>query len=224
MKLNIRTLCASVAVLAAILMTSGCLGEPEIPVINGPYIQSYYDGALTGQIYYTEDNGPIIYFETIGTEDEPIVSYSSASTGEKKAVYDSLCNKHSDYGYHGEDPYANEPVKKCYAKDVISFDVVSDSDFDKDHPAGTSLKDILVYDSFTPYRWIKGGYQGQPTFQHVKVLASEVQPDDMKLLPAIQLFALKFFDFPLGNSHHNLTVTVVTDDGVSHEFDLEVYF
>ena len=145
MKLKIRTLCTSAAVLAATLLLSGCLKDPEYPVLDGPYVQAYYDGALDCQVTYLDDVGPVLYFQLISTDDEDVVTYSIASQGAKKEVFDSLCAKHSDLSFHGEDPFYNEPVKKCYAKDIRSIEVVSDTDFDQDHPAGTSLKDIIVY-------------------------------------------------------------------------------
>jgi hypothetical protein len=224
MKLNIRTLCASAAALAATLMISGCFKLPEIPVINGPYIQVYYDGHIECMVANMDDSGPVIYFELFGTEDNPIVSYSTSSQGDKKAVYDSLCNKHSDYGYHGEDRYANEPLKKCYAKDIVSFDVVSNSDFDKNHPAGSSLKDIIVFDGYSPYRWIKSGYSGEPYFTHTRTTADKVVEDDLKLLCAIQLFTLRFSTIPTNSSAHTLTITLVTDDGKSHVYERQVFF
>ena len=74
MKLKIRTLCTSAAVLAATLLLSGCLKDPEYPVLDGPYVQAYYDGALDCQVTYLDDVGPVLYFQLISTDDEDVVT------------------------------------------------------------------------------------------------------------------------------------------------------
>ena len=209
---------------AALLLLVGCFKETEIPVIDGPYIQMYYDGLLDCRIVYYNDAGPGIVFEVTGDGQTEIVSYSTASTGDKKAVYDSLCRKHSDFGYHGEDVYANQPAKRCYAKDLVSISVISDKDFDGDHPAGTPLNDIIAYNTYTPYPWIKGGYAGGPVFTRVRKLLDDVNEDDMKLLCAFNLCQLTFMSFPTASSFHNMSITVVTDDGRTHSFKKEVFF
>ncbi|MBR5056256.1 MAG: hypothetical protein IKX03_03560 [Bacteroidales bacterium] len=224
MKLKIRTLCTSAVIVAATLFFSGCLKDPEYPIIDGPYIQMYYDGVLDCQMTYVDDRGPCLYFDLTSSDDISIVSYNSASQGDKKAVYDSLCIKHSDTGYHGPDPFSNEPVKKCYAKDFTSISVVSNKAFDADHPAGTPLNDIIVYDAYSPYRWIKSGYDGDPYFYHARVLLSGVAPEDMTQLCALSMFTLSFWKFPDFGYEQTLTITVTTDDGVVHEFEKEVYF
>lgn len=222
MKRNILLLAALLT--AAPFILTGCIRDPEVPVINGPYIQMYYDGVLNCQVVNYNDVGPGLIFEIVGDGETDIVSYNSASTGEKKEVYDSLCNKHFDYGYHGEDPYADQPVKRCYAKDLLSISVTSDRDYDPQHPAGTPLDDIIVFNTYTPYPWIKGGYQGEPVFNRIKKYLKDLTEDDMKLLCALNLCQLVFSTAPTLSSSHRMTVTVVTDDGVTHSFEREVYF
>ena len=212
------------AVMLAFLL-SGCLEQSDVPICNGPYIQSYYSGALAYEVLYYENTGPGIYFMAISTDDEEAVNYTAASTGKKKAVYDSLCQKHFDYGYHGPDVYANEIAKNCYSKDIVSISIVSDKAYDDQHPAGSSLADVVVYNAVSPYRWIKGGYQGDPVFSRTRNYLSLVTGEDMTLLCAYNLFYLTFFKEPTSFSRHIFTVTVVTDDGMEYVFNnVEVLF
>lgn len=212
------------AALTLLLPLSGCLKPGEIPVNNGPYIQIYYDGLLDCDVVYIGESGPMVYFQIIGNDEVDLVPYTSASQGEKKAVFDSLSKKHFDYGYYGEDPYANEIIKKCYAKDIVSFEVKSKEDFDVGHPAGTSLKDVMVYDAYTSFPWIKGGYAGDPVFSHFRMMADLVTTDQTTLLSAINPFTLSFSQLPVLNSSIHLIITVVTDDGVIHVFEKEAHF
>ena len=90
--------------------------------------------------------------------------------------------------------------------------------------AGASLDDIVVYDSYSTYKWIKGGYQGEPTFTRTRKFLKDLEPDDMVLLGAINIFNLYFYSFPTLQSSHKITVTIVTDNGTTYEMERDVFF
>ena len=210
----------------AALLLAGCFKAPDIPVNEGPYIQMYYTGAINCEQVFLQESttGPMLAFMVAGTEDEEFTAIGYGSTGDKKAFYDSLSNKHFDYGYNGEDIYANELAKRCYSKDLTSISVVCDKDFDDEHPAGTPLDDIIAYDAYSPYPWIKEGYKGDPTFTHCLKYVKDLEPDDMKLLGCYNLFNLYFMTYPRYFTQLVFTITVATDDGMTYEIGKEVHF
>ena len=101
--------------------------------------------------------------------------------------------------------------------DFVSVSIVSDSDYDAEHPAGSELGDIVMFESITYIDYIRSGYQGQKGKMIYK-LVSELLPDDMILLhmsmPGSKWLArLKFFSDPTLSKVHNITVTMVADNG-----------
>lgn len=79
-------------------------------------------------------------------------------SGEDKAYYDLLCAKHNDLYYNRKVRIrTNMPDSRCY-RDFVKCEVWSSADWDADHPAGTMLGDIVVFDSNTPWPYIRSGY------------------------------------------------------------------
>lgn len=81
---------------------------------------------------------------------------------EEAAAYRLLCEKYGDlsydltrsfYGiYRGGYDYSS--------RNISSIEIRSATDYDEAHPAGTVLNDICVLATASPYRFIKGGYEG----------------------------------------------------------------
>lgn len=72
--------------------------------------------------------------------------------------YDSLTRAHQDYDYWGN------PALSAYDvvfKGITAIDIVSDTDYDAQHPAGTSLKDIFT---LTIQEVVKGATDGIPAY------------------------------------------------------------
>ena len=72
--------------------------------------------------------------------------------------YDSLTRAHQDYDYWGN------PALSAYDvvfKGITAIDIVSDTDYDAQHPAGTSLKDIFT---LTIQEVVKGAADGIPAY------------------------------------------------------------
>lgn len=78
---------------------------------------------------------------------------------EKAGVYESLCSRYNDTAYpevHYLRPYwggRNYPVNN-----IVSIAVVSDADYDSNHPAGSSLADICEVLTASPRDYIASGY------------------------------------------------------------------
>ncbi len=59
--------------------------------------------------------------------------------------YSDLCRKHGDVGYNRKIAYLSGRDVVYNASDLLSVKVYSDRDFDAEHPAGSSLADIVMF-------------------------------------------------------------------------------
>lgn len=149
---------------------------------------------------------------------------SGTSDAEWLNLYDSLCIKHRDTSYDKKERVPVTDYTSCFYKDFVSIQVISKQDFDVSHPAGTSLSDILYYDSLSAYYYIESGYEA--TFSHFQIHKNldEVTSGDMTLLPSRSLFCLSFKSAPISLGAFPLTITLTADDGMIYEFETEVFF
>lgn len=206
---------------ACLPMMAGCIEQQEMPTVDGPYIAQYYDGPGTCDIGMDYQGNVRLYF-SIDFYSEEIETYSMGLSGERGKKYEALCQKHGDNGYHGKDPYANSPQKICYAKDFKSITVTTMTDYDSEHPAGSSLDDITAYDAYTPLPWISSGYNGMPEFTHFIERVKDVKPDEMSLLCYAGWFSLYFITPPTETSTAKIKVTLTTDGDEVLEFEKDV--
>lgn len=181
----------------------------------------YYDGPGMCDVGLDYQGNTCLYFSVdfYSTEIETYSKGMSGSSGEK---YKELCEKHGDNDYHGKDPYIESLQKKCYAKDFKALTITTLEAFDKEHPAGSSIDDIAVYDGYTPYPWIKSGYDGLPDFSHVTKYVKDVTPEDMTLLCYAGWFSIYFTKYPTESSTIKLKITLTTDEDEVMEFEKEV--
>jgi hypothetical protein len=78
----------------------------------------------------------------------------------KKKMYDSLCVLHNDMSYNKKRDYIAGPNWGVnYKGDFTSIDMVSNADFDEQHPANSSLNDIVRFMSISLYPYILSGYK-----------------------------------------------------------------
>ena len=200
--------------------------------IDGPYIQEYYDGPLKCEVLDIYGGMPFISVSIDTEHPSDIKKYSSLSTGDEADRYRSLCQKHNDLNFRGEDPLFNHPSKQCYAKDIASIELTCDSDFDAKHPAGSSIMDIMEYQttSFGPF--ITSGYRGEFFNYHAALStiqisispADSIAPECMMLLSSINLFKLFFNCAPERNTEIDLTLTITFDDETAVTFNVTADF
>lgn len=212
---------------AAALMCAGCATEliPGV-YITGPYIQNYYDGELS--VYVNQGPTAGLPMVSVGVNlngDVPVTVYGRNSNDTEK--YYELCEKHSDMSFNGDDRYFDNPAKRCFAHDLASIELVSDSDFDASHPAGSSLLDIMNYSASSLTRWIRNGYRMSSFVDDCFVLdkkADTLERDDLSLLCYFNLFQLEFTSVPSISRTHKLTLTLVYDDGTVKTLSAKVTF
>lgn len=76
-----------------------------------------------------------------------------------KELYKERCRRHGDSGFPFEFTYCFPRIPNSFPdKDFTAIEVVSDAEFDRTHPAGTDLGDLLLFCSASPWRFIRSGY------------------------------------------------------------------
>jgi hypothetical protein len=169
-----------------------------------------------------------------GFDSAGIIYSNKDTSGKEKELYDALCEKYGDMTYNREEfvPIGFEPEFLAYSP--VSITIVSDADYDDQHPAGTSLADIVTYDSQSSKPFIDNGYvmhewdendKGKfyyysntnvRPFYPVCKKASELVADDFQLIydPIDNVVGYIYFDaLPTLEKTHNITVTFTDERG-----------
>ena len=218
--------------ISAMLLSTGC--DVSKTRLFKSYITEYsYDKNIELKI---TNKGNIAIYRKYTSEDDHIktASYSFKSKGEEKKRYDELCKIHNDLSYNKKRSYIVVPIWGiCSAIDFKEIDVVSDKDFDAEHPAGTSLKDIVRFVSISPKKFIDSGYKetfnwrrNRPeifkkdsiiqimflseteSYFPINGLLKDIGSDEMQMLP-VNTHGILFFDKePTAEKEHLLTVTI----------------
>ena len=218
--------------IAVLLLLLGC--DRAKTVLFRSYITIYYYSKNI-QLKITDD-GNIAIYKKYTSEDVNIktASYSFKSKGEEKKKYDELCKIHNDMSYNQKRSYIVVPIwGRCSAIDFREIDVVSDKNFDSEHPAGTSLKDIVRFVSVSPKKFIDSGYKETFNWRRNKPkifkkesmissmfheetenyfpingLLKDIGSDEMQMLPE-DTHGILFFDKePTAEKEHTLKVTI----------------
>ena len=219
--------------IAVVLLLLGC--DRAKTVLFRSYINTYFYNKNI-QLKITEAGNIAIYRETSSEykTNTPSAVYSFESKGEEKKRYDELCKIHNDMSYNQKRSYIVAPLwGRCSAIDFKEIDVISDKDFDSEHPAGTSLKDIVRFVSISPKKFIDSGYKETFNWRRNKPkifkkesmissmfheetenyfpingLLKDIGKDEMQMLPE-DTHGILFFDKePTAEKEHTLTVTI----------------
>ena len=218
--------------ISAMLLSTGC--DVSKTRLFKSYITEYsYDKNIELKI---TNKGNIAIYRKYTSEDDHIktASYSFKSKGEEKKRYDELCKIHNDLSYNKKRSYIVVPIWGiCSAIDFKEIDVVSNKDFDAEHRAGTSLKDIVRFVSVSPKKFIDSGYKetfnwekNEPNFFAkdsmiptmfqpeswnyfpINGLLKDIGTDEMQMLPENTHGILSFDKEPTAEKEHTLTVTI----------------
>ncbi|MDO4726912.1 MAG: hypothetical protein Q4A56_06820 [Porphyromonadaceae bacterium] len=178
-----------------------------------------------------------------GNPDSKSQFFSLDSEGSDKENYDKLCKEHNDMTYNVKENWlAYGPyVATASATDFTGIDIKSNNDFDVEHPAGSSLGDIVRFVSFSPKRFIDSGYKDRSdwvsskpqifdrepeiknnlnvrgkdlsAFFVINKLLTEIGSDEMQMLPKSRHGYLIFDKSPTAQKEHLLTVTIYIRGG-----------
>jgi len=183
-------------------------GGEELVLLES-FVTYYYE---LESVKLSSENNYIRIYESLSGEYYCYDERNNRSP-ENYLKYKELRNHYNDTGYHAEINLMVNPIPNRFLADIFeSVEIVSDTDFDTDHPAGTSLADISLFYTLTPFYFIENGYryfdwdnysesrevlyhfprtgnnygsylvEGINTLYPVKALASELTVEDLSLL------------------------------------------
>lgn len=137
----------------------------------------------------------------------------------------SLAEKHrilsEKYGDTNESEWWSSKYefgRYALADAFVDLDIVSDVDYDDEHPAGTSLADIVRVSFRTFYPFISGDTKRAGS-ENVCKFVAELTPKDLTLVEVTgDTFGFYFETLPQLARQHNFTVTFITDGGVEYAY------
>ncbi len=110
------------------------------------------------------------------------------------------------------------------ADSFVDIDIVSDAEYDDEHPAGTSLADIVRVSFRTFYPFVSGETK-RASSEKVYKRVSELTPTDMILVEATPVvFTFTFRTPPLSAQQHNFTIIFTSDEGNVYRYSCSVDF
>ncbi len=181
-------------------------------------------------------------------------SYSWNSKGTEKRTYDDLCEKNGDTSYNKKLSFIGAPdePRSFSVQTINKIEVISNADWDADHPAGALLNDITILLSMSPYKYIRSGYKNEfdwandvpdayrleESTQHLERgvdietkhpvygYLSELNEDDFSLMGvgSSQLGWLVFENKPTLTTQHEVTVSLYLDNGKKISAQLTINF
>ena len=157
------------------------------------------------------------------------------SKGRLKELYDSLCYAHNDMSYNKEIMYFGSPIEpdaeRLSINNIVSINVVSNANFDEQHPAGSSLNDVIRFMGTSLYEFLQSNYTYKYDWENKPVeytiesnfsklpyeapryaLLSELTADDMRLM-TVNIGVLHFIKEPTLSKTHELKIIATLDNG-----------
>ena len=193
------------------------------------FVWAYYE-AESIRLSETDDGNIAMCYSNVKT----VCDFKSKK--QQKQLYDSLCYARNDIGYNKTITYFPMPMEpdatELSINDIVSIDVVSDTDFSEQHPAGTSLNDIIRFAGTSINEFLQSNYiyqydwnnkpadfpaesrfRGYPYHSPINKLLSEIKSEDLLSLTSDGFWFLLFEKEPTLSKKHELTITVKFDNG-----------
>lgn len=192
------------------------------------YIYSYvYFDTPQSRVTYDMETLTILLYT------KPAISMGTYATGldyafgqaPRKDRYYDLCQKFGDInpdGYPCSD-FDTILTPEASFEIVRRVTIVSDNDWNAEHPADTPLNDMFTirYYSYFPYVSSHYTHTGSPLKLFSKPLP-DLQPDEMKLI--INNIELKCSSLPTESEHHTLTISFELDTDRTATYEVELDF
>ena len=217
--------------LITLILAVFCISSCDIYITENlrSFVWVYYE-AESVRLYETDNGNIAIDYDDIKT----VCDFKSKK--QQKKLYDSLCYAHNDVGYNKTITYFPFPDDKdaagLFINDIVLINVVSNADFDEQHPAGTLLNDIIRFAGTSineflqsnyiyQYEWknkpadfsVESRFYGYPYHSPVNKLLSETTAEDLLSLDSESCFGFLLFEKePTLSKEHELTVTIVLDN------------
>ena len=198
---------------------AGCVkvienSKPSAPVSGSVFSETYITGyiipesfTLPPYIFLSDGKsgqivkpGTVIYIWFYGER---------CSADVNSALFNSIAKRIRDKNWNKY--HFNGPVI-ALGKIITSVSVISDANFDADHPVGTSLNDLVDFHGSTAYHFIQNGYKGNER-EYINKKISDLTENDLPFLINWDL-SIEFTKLPDVQMNHKITVTITFEDGV----------
>ena len=137
------------------------------------------------------------------------------SKGSDKDLFDDLCDLYGDNTYNREVAIPGDGYYTANHPPCAGLDVISNKDFDAEHPAGTSLADIMTIQYRSAVKFIENGYKDKKDYmEDIRKPLDELQPTDLTL--SIRNIFLIFDKEPDVLETHGLTFFWTTTEGITY--------
>lgn len=232
---------------ALVLLLTGCdkkpiidpIVDPETPPIHfdfdlarfrtrpagaynggGEVRQSFIDNYVQGDIELVPSwDRP--YFFVIRPAGGHVIrtSYSNSMEENIKSGFYAAAYDHSDLGFNRQTSASMDVWRDSFAQ----IHVYSDADWDREHPAGTPLDDLLQIQYSTVAPFIRGGYVSisarkkndaiDPGYYRTPICGQLSRMGRMEMVLADDDIYIVFASAPTKAKKHTLTVELTTDRG-----------
>ena len=210
------------ALTALPFLFAACGGGDYPPEGEDPEIPSVIDG-MSYSKHYVQQYIDVDLLSTGNNENPVRIHCKGQAYGGAQ-----FSDRYADNGYNRTIAVnSTRVILNCFTK----IDLVSDSDFDDRHNAGSSLADIVFVAGVSPYKYIKSGYtetydwQNRPAAFTELALnlnfwstnfpiyrrLSEISGEDLALME--RTFFLVFEAQPTLSKTHKMTLTVTDNTG-----------
>ncbi len=207
------------ALLLTILIT-GCNGVSHYEVDSFVLAYEFYTGINLSN--KGGDEGCDIYIQPEYSKTKRFVEFRSK--GEDKRIYDSLCVANGDYNHRHKvsllmDDVFIEGAPSSFSPNITSLEVLSNQDFDEQHPSGTSLNDLIEYSFRSFGRYVNSGYQEKyfsDTYTNRTKLLKDISTENFALISYGrngELGKIHFIKSPDNSAViHKITVKLTTEN------------
>lgn len=146
--------------------------------------------------------------------------------------YEELSGKYGDVNFNRW-VYEAQIRADSWAFPFYTFTVVSDADFDEEHPAGAPLDDVVDIKYYTYRLYIENGYRhtderawtsNDYSGDWVVKRLSDLAPEDAVFMDPTEPIGLSFVSTPTLNRQHHMTVTVWLETCQPYTFEFDMDF
>lgn len=215
MKTKFRMILMAFATLV-LLGSATCSREVDEPVPvdnssennNGDYVGSFYRESFID--YYVRPDSLKAALRLAGGELFVKLGFfgKEYSYYGGSAEFKRLSRKYGDTYFNRKAPWGISALSEA----ILSVEVVALTDYDAEHPQGSSLNDIIVfYHSETKLEYIQHGYDGH--YLHNATYPLSAFPTGGIALADDVLSSLDFTRMPSGKGEYSMQVTLTMESG-----------
>ena len=163
--------------------------------ISGYYTYNNIDLSVVDVYDVAPNDGNDYQWITVFADADDIYRYNETQES-RKQIYNQLAEKYGDIGYDRNVEGATSNRSLFAIENISSIELTCLEDIDTEHPAGSSIADMFIFDGESPIEYIQSGY----TSKFRKVInkkLEDIESADLILLGKIFYDPCLFYLFPI---------------------------